>query len=123
MILTGFVFTVTVLAVTIFAISVLAVTVLPISVFARFFFAPLFLPLTVLLAPQTIFGKVSPWIGLVSGAWLLAFAALPFFGKERLRAGDIVAGTLVVRLPRELLLPDLAGREAYSALFLPADGE
>jgi len=67
----------------------------------------LFVPLTVLLAPRAVLGGGPVWIAFVSGAWLFVFAALPFFGRDRLRCGDLVAGTLVVRLPRAVLLPDL----------------
>jgi hypothetical protein len=36
-------------------------------------------------------------------AWFLIFAFFPFFNKDRLRAGDIIAGTWVVEAPRRKL--------------------
>ena len=35
--------------------------------------------------------------------WFLIFAFFPFFNKDRLRAGDIIAGTWVVEAPRRKL--------------------
>ncbi len=33
-------------------------------------------------------------------AWILAFSLFPFFNRDRMRAGDLVAGTWVVEAPR-----------------------
>ena len=35
--------------------------------------------------------------------WLLLFAVLPFFNRDRLRAGDLVAGSWVVERPKQKL--------------------
>jgi hypothetical protein len=40
--------------------------------------------------------------------WSGTFLLLPLFNRERLRAGDLVAGTWVVCAPRPVLLADLA---------------
>jgi hypothetical protein len=40
---------------------------------------------------------------------------MPCFNRLRLRVGDIVAGTMVVRLPRPILLPDLSAAPAPGA--------
>jgi hypothetical protein len=48
--------------------------------------------------------------------WLFVFALLPFFNRDRLRVGDLVAGTLVVCNPTVGLLRDLAGEEEKSEL-------
>jgi uncharacterized RDD family membrane protein YckC len=69
----------------------------------------IFLPLLVLLAPSSVWPGVSGWVQLVSAAWLVILALLPFFNRDHLRAGDLVGGTLVVRAPRVLLLDDLSG--------------
>jgi uncharacterized RDD family membrane protein YckC len=39
--------------------------------------------------------------------WLILLASVPLFTRERLRAGDMLAGTIVVALPKRILLPDL----------------
>lgn len=67
-----------------------------------------FLPLTAVLAPEALIPGVPGWAGLAGLLWLLVFAALPLFNRDRLRCGDLVAGTLVVRAPVPVLLPDLA---------------
>lgn len=50
------------------------------------------------------------WISLGTSLWLFIFCAVPLFNKDRLRVGDIIGGTIVVRTPRSVLLPDLADR-------------
>jgi len=69
------------------------------------------LPLSVVLAPESIWPDAPAWARLVSGLWALVFAFLPLFNRHRLRVGDMVAGTIVVRAPRAVLLADLGGRE------------
>ena len=41
--------------------------------------------------------------GLAGAAWFLIFALFPFFNKDRLRAGDIIAGSWVVERPKRKL--------------------
>jgi uncharacterized RDD family membrane protein YckC len=64
-----------------------------------------FLPLGLLQSPMGS-GSAS-WEQLSLGLWLLLFAALPFVNRDRMRAGDLIAGTMVVALPRRVLLGDL----------------
>lgn len=73
------------------------------------------LPLGVLLAPEHIWPDAPPWARLVSGLWALVFMLLPLFNRHRLRVGDMVAGTIVVRAPRAFLLADLGGKEVRRA--------
>lgn len=73
------------------------------------------LPLSVLLVPDQIWPDAPPWARLVSGFWALVFALLPLFNRYRMRVGDIVAGTIVVRAPRAFLLADLGGKEVRRA--------
>ena len=42
-------------------------------------------------------------LGWVAAGWLMLFALFPFFNRDGLRAGDIVAGTWVVEVPRTKL--------------------
>jgi len=63
-----------------------------------------FIPLGLL----TSFGQTNtPWEKLALAGWMLLFSMLPFFNRDRLRAGDMIAGTMVIRMPRRVLLPDL----------------
>lgn len=75
----------------------------------------LFLPLAALLAPETLLPGSPGWAQLAGSAWIFAFALLPLAGKDRLRCGDLVAGTLVVKAPAVLLLEDLAAPAAGTA--------
>lgn len=58
----------------------------------------IFIPITWMFSADwtTLFG----WLGLV---WFLIFAFFLFFNKDRMRAGDIIAGTWVVERPRKEL--------------------
>lgn len=40
--------------------------------------------------------------------WSGVFALFPLFNRDRLRLGDLAAGTMVVKAPRRVLRPDLA---------------
>jgi uncharacterized RDD family membrane protein YckC len=53
----------------------------------------------------------SAWMALALGLWMLLFTLLPLFNRQRLRAGDVIAGTMVVALPRRILLDDLAAHK------------
>ena len=80
----------------------------PDSIFARNILreVELFLPMTLLLAGP---GEGSSgWVNLLTLGWVSVFLFLPYFNKDRLRAGDIVAGTWVVSAPKVLLLDDVA---------------
>jgi hypothetical protein len=48
--------------------------------------------------------------------WCGVFVLFPLFNKDRLRIGDIVAGTWVVRVPRRLLGTDLLARPQQAEL-------
>ena len=59
--------------------------------------------------------------GLVAGLWILVFALLPLVNRDHLRAGDLVAGTMVVRAPPMLLLDDLGAARGQPALQFRVD--
>jgi uncharacterized RDD family membrane protein YckC len=61
----------------------------------------------------------SPLDVLLAGLWLAAMAAIVLRTPDRLRAGDLIGGTVVIALPKKLLLEDLA-RETTQFEFLPA---
>lgn len=70
-----------------------------------------FLPLSLLMSLGGATGAAL-WARLSLGLWLLLFALLPLFNRDRLRAGDVIGGTLVVALPRRVLLADLVASGA-----------
>jgi uncharacterized RDD family membrane protein YckC len=79
----------------------------PASVIARNLMreVELFIPLSIAFAGTAIVD--GPWTWLATAIWVGVLAALPLFNRDRLRAGDIVAGTWVVVEPRPVLLHDL----------------
>ncbi|WP_052741939.1 RDD family protein [Kiloniella litopenaei] len=79
----------------------------PDAVFARNLMRELelFLPLTMLFSPVS--SGVDGVINLLVWIWLGVFIFLPFFNKDRLRAGDMIAGTWVVKIPKTNLLGDI----------------
>ena len=68
--------------------------------------AELTLPLVALFS--LIGGGIAEWAAL---AWLAVFALFPLFNRDRLRAGDLVAGTWVVEAPRLKLAAALSTGE------------
>jgi uncharacterized RDD family membrane protein YckC len=71
-----------------------------------------FLPLTFLAASNVAGDPVQGWMNLLGLIWTGAFLLFPLFNRDRLRVGDFVAGTWVVRTPRRRLTLDLAGAAA-----------
>ena len=53
---------------------------------------------------------VDAWLILLGVIWCGVFVLFPLFNRDRLRIGDLVAGTWVVKAPRLRLLPDLMER-------------
>ena len=68
--------------------------------------AELTLPLIALFS--LIGGGLAEWAAM---AWLAVFALFPLFNRDRLRAGDLVAGTWVVEAPRLKLAAALSTGE------------
>src|SRR5690606_21951372 len=79
------------------------------SVFARNAMRELevFLPLSLLGARATQ-GGLDSWIYLLALIWACVFVFFPLFNRDRLRLGDLVGGTWVVRTPRRALRADMA---------------
>lgn len=80
----------------------------------------LFVPCLVLLAPQGLLPDLPGWARPLALVWLAVPALLPLLNHDRLRAGDLVAGTLVVRVPAALLLADLGDTESATRGLAPA---
>jgi hypothetical protein len=64
-------------------------------------------------------GPATGWLFLLAMLWSGVFVFFPLFNRDRLRVGDMVAGTWVVKAPRERLSIDLLdaielGRERFA---------
>lgn len=68
-------------------------------------------------------GSVDGMIGLLGLIWSGIFLLFPLFNKDRLRAGDLIAGTWVVRAPKPILGRDLATHNNQSAGLFSFSGE
>ncbi|HEY7689006.1 MAG TPA: RDD family protein [Dongiaceae bacterium] len=69
-----------------------------------------FIPAMILMIGPMI-GSDSPWgiwLYLTVLGWMGVLTLLPLFNKDRLRAGDLIAGTWVILAPKAVLLPDVA---------------
>jgi len=53
-------------------------------------------------------------IALLGFIWSGIFLFFPLFNKDRLRAGDLIAGTWVVKAPRPILAKDLVERTSIA---------
>jgi uncharacterized RDD family membrane protein YckC len=67
----------------------------------------LFLPLS-FTAYQSSQGMADFATGLLGLVWTGVFALFPLFNRDRLRVGDLIAGTWVVRMPRRSLSRSVA---------------
>jgi len=86
----------------------------------------LYLPMGFLIANGD---QVGAWISLAGLGWCGLFLLFPLFNRDRLRVGDLVAGTWVVKAPTRKLVPDLVqtsrpsvGRFAFTQAHLDAYG-
>ncbi len=76
--------------------------------------AEIFLPLTVLIAPEEMLPGMPGYLTLVALVWILVFGFLPLFNRQRRRIGDLIAGTLVIVSPQVSLLDDLVEQNEQS---------
>lgn len=75
-----------------------------------------FLPIVMMLGPEQWFADHVGLVRVVSAVWLLLLLFFPLFNVQRLRLGDLLAGTRVVVSPPAELLRDLAdGRTSGQA--------
>lgn len=65
----------------------------------------LLLPLVMLLSSAFGMGGAAGWAQTI---WLLIFLLFPFFNKDRMRAGDLIAGTWVLDAPKPKLAETLS---------------
>lgn len=85
-------------------------------------------PLAYLFMALIDTGSSETWTRLVSLVWLLIFTFFPLFNRDRLRVGDLIAGTWVVRTPRRHLSASVAAttrapRFVFTEAQLDAYGE
>lgn len=69
-----------------------------------------FLPLLAFAGSEAVYPGAAVLARILAGLWMLAFGFLPLFNRDRLRVGDLLAGTIVVRTPDAILLDDLTTR-------------
>ncbi len=74
----------------------------------------LYLPIGFLFAGAQDVGAVIVLCGIV---WCAVFVFFPLFNRDRLRLGDIVAGTWVLKTPKRTLLPDMAEHSDSAGAF------
>ena len=79
-----------------------------------------YLPLSFLIV-DTSRGAADTAAWLLGLGWTLIFAFFPLFNSDRLRVGDLIAGTWVIRTPKKTLGLDLIGRNAASARLVFTD--
>jgi uncharacterized RDD family membrane protein YckC len=63
----------------------------------------MFIPLGILMTAGS-----GSWENLALALWLLFFTALPLINRDRMRGGDLIAGTIVIALPKRAMSSDLA---------------
>ena len=82
-----------------------------------------FVPLSLLVSFMFIDSQISAWINLTLLIWSGIFLLFPLFNREKMRAGDLIAGTIVVHAPKVQLLKDIttttASTEANTPSFTP----
>ncbi len=94
-------------------------TLEPAAIFARNLTRELefFLPLALMVQPAALYPGAKGWIGWASSAWCFVFLVIPAINRDRLRVGDLVGGTMVVRAPRAALLGDVADDASVAFTF------
>jgi len=79
-----------------------------------------FLPLSFLVSQAS---QVDAWLNLLGIVWCSIFIFFPLFNRDRLRVGDLVAGTWVVKAPRRALMIDVAETAFASKAAFAAQGD
>ncbi|CCE02598.1 RDD family protein [Bradyrhizobium sp. STM 3809] len=75
----------------------------------------IFLPLGLFFSQPAVSSGAYFWYSAACLGWVLLIAALPFFNRDHLRAGDLIAGTMVISVPRRQLLAELVATETAYA--------
>ncbi len=75
-----------------------------------------FVPMVVLISPESVVGPAPWWMRTLSGLWALAIGGMPLYTREGARAGDLIGGTVVVAIPQARLLRDQSSTDAPEAV-------
>jgi uncharacterized RDD family membrane protein YckC len=67
----------------------------------------IFLPLGLFFTLPKMDAGSNFWVSAAYLGWIVLISALPLFNRDHLRAGDLIAGTMVISVPRRHLLSDL----------------
>jgi len=70
----------------------------------------MFLPLGILLSWGRPAEGVTDWEQFFLAIWMLFFGLLPAINRDRMRGGDLIAGTMVIALPKRALFERSGGR-------------
>lgn len=81
----------------------------------------LFVPMVVLLAPESVVGPSPWWMRAASGLWALVICGLPLYTRDHARAGDLVGGTVVVAIPQVPLIRDESMSAARTGITFSRD--
>lgn len=76
-----------------------------------------FVPMVVMISPESLVGPAPWWLRLSAGVWTLVIGAMPLYTRERSRAGDLIGGTIVVGIPQAVLTRDESARGAKALTF------
>lgn len=57
-------------------------------------------------------GQVGAWMALFGLVWSGIFLFFPIFNKDKMRVGDLIAGTWVIRAPKAKLMGDISSAAA-----------
>jgi uncharacterized RDD family membrane protein YckC len=76
-----------------------------------------FLPASLMMMPAEVGDPAL--VRLLMVVWVGIFVLMPLFNRQGLRVGDMVAGTMVVALPKAMLLPDLVEHAVSPAGSIP----
>jgi uncharacterized RDD family membrane protein YckC len=76
-------------------------------------------PARFLLARSLLWPDAPAWATLLAVGWTFVFMFMPLFNKDRLRVGDMIAGTFVVLQPKAQLVPDLVHQAAAPPAYAP----
>lgn len=71
----------------------------------------IFMPFAVLMSMPG--AQADSWAQWLSAAWLLVIGAIPFLNHDRMRGGDLIAGTVVISMQKQSLLDDQAKDEFH----------
>jgi uncharacterized RDD family membrane protein YckC len=75
--------------------------------------AEIFFPLGMVIAGES--WVTAPWEIVPVALWLALTSVFPLCNRDRLRAGDLLAGTIVITVPKKVLLDELvAERVSYA---------